>query len=317
MIAAFLSGEIDVATDLLQGDYAAIENPPEGFEARILPAWETEHFDFNQSGKGPGQGHPALTDPNVRFALASAIDKSGLYAAVYPGIPAPDVACSITPPGLYFHTDEGLTCIQYDKAKAIELLDASGWVDSDGDGIRDKDGVKLSLLHCHTGAGFRVAAGDYLASAFRDIGVELLNTASPETVFAGWNEVAADAQCNLSHGNFDTAEFAWVNTFDAFGNFYYSYDSSQIPTDENGGAGSNYIRLNNPEMDALYSATDPAVAADILARLQGLHSELQPEVVLYYRSNVRGVNPKIGNYLQNPGTASDMWNVGDWYLPAQ
>jgi hypothetical protein len=32
---------------------------------------------------------------------------------------------------------------------------------------------------------------------------------------------------------------------------------------------------------------------------------------------VRGVNPKIGNYLQNPGTASDMWNVGDWYLPAQ
>ena len=46
-------------------------------------------------------------------------------------------------------------------------------------------------------------------------------------------------------------------------------------------------------MDALLGelvrhATDPAVAADILARLQGLHSELQPEVVLYYRSNVRG-----------------------------
>ena len=65
------------------------------------------------------------------------------------------------------------TCIKYDKAKAIDLLDASGWVDSDGDGIRDKDGVKLSLLHCHTGTGFRVAAGDYLASKFRDIGVEL------------------------------------------------------------------------------------------------------------------------------------------------
>ena len=96
-------------------------------------------------------------------------------------------------------------------------------------------------------------------------------------MFAGWNEVPADAQCNLSHGNYDTAEFAWVNTFDGFGNFYYSYESSQIPTDENGGAGSNYTRLNSPEMDALlkelYSATDPAVAADIIAGLQRLHSE--------------------------------------------
>ena len=97
MIAAFLSGEIDVATDLLQGDYAAISSPPEGFEARILPAWETEHFDFNQSGRGPGQGHPALTDPNVRPRWPSAIDKAGLYAAVYPGIPAPERSPAASP----------------------------------------------------------------------------------------------------------------------------------------------------------------------------------------------------------------------------
>ena len=193
MIAAFLAGEIDVATDLLQGDYAAIaaSTPPSAWPL-IAPAWEYEHFDFNQAGDGPGEGHPALTDPNVRMALAHAIDKAELYETVYPGIPMPeDEPCSPVPPGLYFRTTEGLTCIEYDPAKAVELLDASGWVDSDGDGIRDKDGVKLSLLHCHTGAGFRVAAGDYLASKFRDIGVELINTAAPETVFAGWNEVAA------------------------------------------------------------------------------------------------------------------------------
>ncbi len=88
------------------------------------------------------------------MALAHAINKTELYETVYPGTPMPeDEPCSPVPPGLYFRTTEGLTCIEYDPEMAVELLDASGWVDSDGDGIRDKDGEKLSLLHCHTGAG--------------------------------------------------------------------------------------------------------------------------------------------------------------------
>jgi len=320
MIAAFLAGEIDLATDLLQGDYAAIAGvDPSIGVATIKPAWEHEHFDMNQLGGGPGQGHPALQDPNVRMALAHAINKTELYETVYPGTPMPEQApCAPVPPGLFWRTEEGLTCIEYDPAKSVELLDAAGWIDSDGDGIRDKDGVKLSLLHCHTGAGFRVAAGDYLASKFRDIGVELLNTASPETVFAGWNDVPADAQCNLSHGNYDTSEFAWVHTFDQFGNVFYSYHSSQIPSQENGGNGSNFLRLADPRMDAaldeLYATTDPALQVALSQEIARVHTEIQAETVLYYRSNVRGLNPKIGNYYQNPSTASDMWNIGDWFL---
>jgi peptide/nickel transport system substrate-binding protein len=320
MIAAFLAGEIDLATDLLQGDYAAIAGvDPSIGVAAIKPAWEYEHFDFNQAGNGPGVGHPALTDPNVRMALAHAINKTELYETVYPGTPMPeDEPCSPVPPGLYYRTTEGLTCIDYDPAKAVEMLDASGWVDSDGDGIRDKDGVKLSLLHCHTGAGFRVAAGDYLASQFRDIGVELINTSAPETVFAGWNEAPPDAQCSLTRGNYDTAEFAWVSSFNLFGNSYTVYHSDYIPREENSGAGANFVRLNDPRMDealdALYGATDQAEAMDLAVTFQQIHTEQQPEVVLYYRSNVRGLNPKIANYLQNPGTGSDMWNIGDWFL---
>ncbi len=274
---------------------------------------------MNQAGRGPGQGHPALTDPNVRMALAHAINKEELYETVYPGVPMPEEApCAPVPPGLFWRTEEGLTCIEYDPAKSVELLDAAGWVDSDGDGIRDKDGLKLSLLHCTTGAGFRVAAGDYMASKFRDIGIEFLNTAAPETIFAGWNDVAADAECNLTHGNYDTTEFAWVHTFDQFGNTYYSYHSSQIPTDENGGNGSNFLRLNSPRMDealnALYATTDPAQQVALSQEIARIHTEEQAETVLYYRSNVRGVNSKLANYLQNPGTGSDMWNVGDWFL---
>ncbi len=248
MIAAFLAGEIDLATDLQQGDYTAIAGvDPSIGEVRIKPAWEYEHFDFNQANVEPGKGHPALADPNVRFAMASAINKDELYEVVWPGVPLGEFEpCSPVPPGLYYRTEEGLTCIEYDPELAVKLLDESGWVDTDGDGIRDKDGVSMTFQHCTTGAGYRVASGDYLASVYRDLGIELINTAAPETIFAGWNEASPDAECNLTRGNYDTTEFAWVSSFDLFGNTYTVYHSNWIPREENNGGGANFVRLSDP-----------------------------------------------------------------------
>jgi peptide/nickel transport system substrate-binding protein len=318
MIAGFLAGEVDVATDLLQGDFAAVEAAPEGFEATIDAAWEYEHFDMNYLGEAAGKGHPALTDTAVRAAIAQAIDKTALYETVYPGVPLPDAEpCSPVAPGLYYRTDEGLTCIEFDPAAANAALDEAGWTDTNGDGTRDKDGVELSLLHCHTGAPFRQNAGDVLAQQFQAIGVGLVNTAEP-TIFDSWADVDPDQTCNLARGTYDTSEFAWVQTFDIFGGFYYVYHSSQIPTEENEGNGSNYVRLNSPAMDealdALFGATDPAEAYALAAEIQTIHTEEQVEVVLYYRSGVRGLNSSIGNFARNPGTFSDMWNIEDWYL---
>jgi peptide/nickel transport system substrate-binding protein len=318
MIAGFLAGEIDVATDLLQGDDAAMAGPPEGFEVTVIPQWEYEHFDMNFLGEGPGRGHPALADVAVRTAIAQAIDKTALYEQVYPGTPMPEEEpCSPVAPGLYYRTEDNLTCIEYDPDAANAALDDAGWVDEDGDGIREKDGETLSLLHCHTGAPFRQNAGDILASQLAEVGVELKNTAEP-TIFDGWNDVDPDQTCNLARGTYDTSEFAWVQSFDVFGSFYYTYHSSQIPTEENEGNGANYVRLNSPQideaLDTMFGATDPAEAYALAAEIQQIHTEEQVEVVLYYRSGVRGLNSSIANFARNPSTSSDMWNIVDWYL---
>jgi len=83
-IAAFVSGGIDVAFDLLQDSYPAIQKVPSSVgSASLTPLWEYEHFDLNHDpGNKRGNG---LSDPNVRKAIAMAVDKQAIINTDFPG----------------------------------------------------------------------------------------------------------------------------------------------------------------------------------------------------------------------------------------
>jgi peptide/nickel transport system substrate-binding protein len=310
MIAAFLAKEVDVATDLLQGDYASIQGvDPAWGQALIGPAWEYEHLDLNQQNE-------AFKDAKVREAVARGIDKDALWDIVYPGVPKTEPACAPTPPGLYWRA-EGLECAEFDVEAAKALLTEAGWTDTNGDGTVDKGGEELELQHCSTPAPFRVSAGDVIASQLKEIGIKVTPTYDA-ILFEAWSGTTPETQCNIYRGTYDTAEFAYVLTLDIFGDYYYSYHSSQVPTEENGGEGGNTMRLNDPTMDAaldeLYKTVDPAKIFDIAQDLQQIYAESNFEVPLYYRSSVRGLSNRVGNFVKNPSTASDMWNTEDWFV---
>jgi peptide/nickel transport system substrate-binding protein len=320
MIAAFLAGDVDVATNLLQGDYDAIKDvDPSIGQALVEPAWEYEHFDMNVSGEGDGRGHPALQDLAVRQAIAQAIDKRALYETVFPGQPVPDInVCTNAPPGTYWRLEEGIECLEYDVEAANAALDEAGYT-LEGD-VRSKDGLELEFQHCTSNVPARTLSADYLVNALGEIGITLVpNIVDSTTVlFANWPDVAADTKCNLAHGNYDTSEFAYVLTFDLFGNYYYSYHSEQIPTDENEGNGYNYTRYTNESMDeALNTLQDAIAAEDALEAaytVQEVYVEDIPEIVLYYRASTRGVSSRLHNFYKNPSTSSDMWNIEDWWV---
>jgi peptide/nickel transport system substrate-binding protein len=327
MIDAFVGGDIDVAADLLGQDLPALAGVDPNVGRPIVgPSWEYEHFDFNRLGAGglgsqAGQpeltrGNPALTDVRVRTALAEAIDKDALWQALFPGLPlADDQPCTPVPPPLFWRTTDGLNCAQYNPDDARRLLDETGYVDP-GTGIRAKDGSPLELQYCSSGTDVRTASADFLTTAFRRVGVQLDAVRAPATMFNRWNDPGPDEQCQLADGNYDTAEFAWIETFYLFGNYYYKFHSSQVPSADV--AGSNYTRLSDPRMDAaideLRTTVDPARQVELARQIQRLHSELQPEVVLFYRTNVRAVSTRLMNFFANPATSTDMWNVEDWYL---
>jgi peptide/nickel transport system substrate-binding protein len=323
MIAAFLAGEIDVAVDLVQADYDAIKVVDPAIGRAILePAWLYEHLDMNQAGLGRGQGHPALQDTEVRLAIAQAIDKDAMFQTVFPGSPLPEEpACSNATPTNYWLNPD-LECLPFDVAAANARLDAAGYADSDGDGIRNMPGGgdNLDFVHCTSTAGFRQTGGEFLAASLQKVGIQLeLNFVDSTAVyFANWPDVAPDTKCNLAHGQYDTAEFAYVLSFDLFGNYYYSYHSEQIPTDENNGDGYNYLRYSNADMDAALNTLKEAILTEDQLKaaytIQEIYVEQAPEVALYYRNEARGVAANLKNFLKNPSTSSDMWNIEDWFV---
>ncbi len=316
-IAAFLAGDIDAALDMLAGDYASLKGvDPAIGRALLEPAWQYEHLDMNQ---GPN-GNPILKDVNVRRAISQAIDKADLFAALFPGYPIPEqAACSPAPPGTYWR-DPTLTCAPFDVAAANAALDAAG-LTKGADGMRvDKDGKPIVLEAC-TSAGNPTRQLDlekqakYLEGVGIKVNVNLVDATS--VLFAGWNDVTAETKCSIYRGTYDLALFAWVLTFDLFGDYYYSYHTDQWP-DNPPNDGGNTSRFSNPEMDAALDVLKSEIKTEAQVKaaltVQKIYVDQVAEIPLYYRNEARGVSTRLQNFFKNPGTASDVWNVEDWWV---
>ena len=85
-----------------------------------------------------------MLDVNVRKAIALATDRFTIVKdlLVESINPVNVTFWDTTPP---YQTDT-LKPYPYDPEQAKQLLDAAGWMDSNGDGIRDKDGKKVELI---------------------------------------------------------------------------------------------------------------------------------------------------------------------------
>jgi len=328
LIDAFQKGDIDVALGLMDTDEAAVAAGDTGI-AIIDSAWSYEHFDMNEAGIGPGQGHPALRDIVVRRAIAQAIDRKSLFDAVRAaGLASPPdvnlVACTNATPTNYWQLpDPG--CPPLDVEAANAALDAAGYRrGADGIRIDPRGNLPLVFQHCTTSSPFHEIGAQLIKQDLTRIGIKLdLNMVDSRAVmFAAWGDVGAGTRCNLAHGNFDTAEFSYSDRFYPYDNYYYPYDSEQIPTQTNGGRGLNFIRFADPAVDAgidrLGSALSAADQVTAAYDLQRAYVSEVPEVALYYRAEVRGISGNVRNFIMHPGTTlgdgADTWNVEDWWI---
>jgi nickel transport system substrate-binding protein len=167
-LLALKSGELDliVTSASLSYDGFLEMRSSEGFAAGTSDAeTNVRYLCFNLA-------HAPFDESGVREAIALAIDKAGICDGLLSGLEAPAGALF---PKSYPYCDADVNVSAYDPERAKAALEALGWTDADGDGIREKDGARLSgsLIYSTIDSQFPDLALA-VASQAREIGVELI-----------------------------------------------------------------------------------------------------------------------------------------------
>lgn len=130
---ALQSGEIDAAYGIPYASYPLFEN-----DNYTFTSCETSRVFFGAMNFES----PVTSDPAVRKAIAMGIDKEGFVETLLGGNGYP--AAGVYPDNVSFGGDV-VSAESYDPEGAKQVLEEAGWVDTDGDGIREKDGTPLVL----------------------------------------------------------------------------------------------------------------------------------------------------------------------------
>lgn len=130
---ALQAGEIDAAYGMPYASYPLFENDNYTFSSCATSRAFFAHMNFESS---------VIQDEAVRKAIAMGIDKEGFVNTLLEGNGYP--ATGAFPESFVFGGDSVTTEV-YDSDAAKQLLEEAGWVDTDGDGIREKDDQELKI----------------------------------------------------------------------------------------------------------------------------------------------------------------------------
>jgi peptide/nickel transport system substrate-binding protein len=145
MVAALKKGEIDAANAVPSSAFADLQSA-EGIEAIFGTQGSMSELAMNGMGGGLGDGHPALQDVAVRHAIHHAIDKQVLFDRVINGYGVQGTTLSVSPDPAWKPAIPEAEQYTYDPAKAQQLLDDAGYVDTNGDGVREMPGGGQELV---------------------------------------------------------------------------------------------------------------------------------------------------------------------------
>ncbi|MCR9148088.1 MAG: peptide ABC transporter substrate-binding protein [Rhodobacteraceae bacterium] len=319
--AVLETGEFDYAWNLqLAPD--VLSNMESAGRGRVVSAFGTlvERIVINLTdparGLGPARStrahpHPFLSDAAVRQALSLAIDRALLVELGYGT--AGRVTCNVLPAPAIYASDANDACKRQDIPRAKALLDMAGWIDSNGDGVRDKDGVALSLLFQTSTNAVRQDFQALIKQWWSQIGVETELRNIDASVFFGSDPGSPDtfqkfyADVQMYARNFDGTDPAA---------YLANWQCDKTPTPENQWQGSNISRYCSEAYDALIAQMQQT--ADISARAaiaRAMNDRLMQEFILLPlvdRGRVAAHANSLGGVRLNVWD-SELWNIADWH----
>mgnify|MGYP002832515051 CR=1 FL=1 len=197
---------------------------------------------------------------------------------------------------------------------AAALLDEAGWTDSDGDGIRDKDGMKLSLLYQSSTNAVRQDFQALIKQWWSEIGVETELRNVDSSVFFGGDPGSPD-----TFQKFYADVEMYANNFDGTDpqSYLQMYRCGNEPKPSSQWQGENINRFCNEEYDALLDELaktgELEKRGEIAKKLNDIITkETMTIVPLVDRGRVSAHSNSLGGVVLNTWD-SELWNAADWY----
>ncbi|MEO0885466.1 MAG: peptide ABC transporter substrate-binding protein [Cyanobacteria bacterium J06634_6] len=254
--------------------------------------------------------HPFLSDVTVRKAIAHGINRAAIANEVY-GNAGQRVNQLLPFPTEY--VDPALSH-KYDLALANRLLDTAGWVDSNNNGIRDKDGVEMRVAFQTPINPVRQQTQLMVKEDLQKIGVDVsLRRITVDDFFS------ADPRQtrSLNHFYADMQEYnTGSDTPDP--TIYMSWWlCDEIATRENNWQKPNNARYCNEEYDKVWQQAsqelDPQKRAKLFQQLNTILMNDVAVIPLVRRAVTNGISDRITGVDPTPWDAST-WDIGTWQL---
>ena len=321
--AVLETGEFDYAWNL-QVEPEVLASMSAAGKGEVLVAYGTlvERLMVNHTNDDPALGperrslyldggnpHPFLADPAVRRALSLAIDRQALVDAGYG--PGGKPTCNVVPaPPMYASTaNDG--CLEPDVDEAKRLLDAAGWLPGQ-DGVRVKDGVRISILFQTSTNSVRQGTQALLKQMWGEIGVETELRNIDGAVFFGGDPASPD-----TFQKFYADIQMYTNNFDGTDPEAYlaGWVCGEAPGPENQWLGSNVPRACVAEYDDLVrelaGTAELERRAAIAKTLNDILVQHQYMIPLVWRARLSAKATSLKGVRMNAWD-SEIWNVEDW-----
>ncbi len=261
--------------------------------------------------------HPFLSDLAVRQALSMAIDRQIIAEQLYGAGGVPTCNILSGPPAVVSTNNDG--CLPQDIDGANKLLDDAGYIDSNGDGLRETaDGTPLKLLFQTSTNSVRQKTQALIQQWWKQIGVEAELKNVEAAVYFGGDPASPDTL-----GKFYADVQMFTNGPEGLDPQVYLAGwlceiggNSNIAARENAWNANNTERWCSPDYDAKFSelqaATDPAERARIAIELNDMMAQEVVNIPLIFRASVSAYANDLANIDVN-GWDSEEWNIEDWH----
>lgn len=252
--------------------------------------------------------HPFLTDKKVRQAFNLAINRDAIAQQLY-GQTGKATANYLAAPKQFFSPN---TRYEFNPKKAALLLDEAGWKDTNGNGIRDKNGVKMKVLFQTSVNPLRQKTQEIVKQNLSSVGVQIELKSTDASVYFSSEPNNPDT---TNHFYADLQMYTTGNENPDPDAYMQLYLCEQIAQKSNNWTKLNVSRYCNPEYETFWKQLkgelNPEKRKSLLIKMNDLLINEVAVMPIVLRAETAAVSNRLAGVDLTPWDLQP-WNIKDW-----